>query len=367
MTGVLDVTGLAQPIMQLLASFGDGSFPSDGPAAVLKATSVTLETVHAVGKSGLGVLESAWSGRTADNATNLAVEAQNSTANISDRGNSIADVVTSASAEITAGMVEIEGILQSFISIAVASAPTLTTPAGLAMIVEVATEHLGRALAVVAKVQAKLSVHATQMAELTPQVSVPTALASAATAPAVSTAETVTSPSKVSSENMLTNSVPVTTSSPTTTSGPRIQNAVSTNNHGTNNHSSNNAAPTGPAPTGEVADWIQQALAVLRENGVDTSQIDPSHLAAIIAHESAGDPHAINLWDSNYTAGHPSKGIMQTIDSTFSAYAVAGHGDIWNPVDNIVAATRYAIDTYGSVGNVPGIQGVQSGTGYVGY
>ena len=363
MTGAIDVTALAQPIVQLLASFGDGSFPADGPAAVLKATSVTLDSVHAVGKTGLGVLENAWSGRTADNATNLVSDAQNSTLGISDRGNSIAGVVNSAAADVTAGMVEIDQILQSFISIAVAAAPTLTTPAGVAMIVEVATEHLGRALAVVAKVRARLTVHATQMAELTPQVSVPTALASAITAPTVSNiAEPTTQPGKVSTENLVSSAVPINASSPTTSSRPRIQNAVSTNNHG-----ANNSAPTGPAPTGEVADWIAQALAVLRENGVDTSQIDPSHLAAIIAHESAGDPHAINLWDSNYEAGHPSKGIMQTIDSTFSAYAVAGHGDIWNPVDNIVAATRYAIDTYGSVSNVPGIQGVQSGTGYVGY
>ena len=363
MTGAIDMTALAQPIVQLLNSFGDGTFPTDGPAAVLKATSATLESVHAIGQTGLGVLENVWSGRTADNATNVAVEAQNSTANISDRGNSIADVVTTAAADVTAGMAEIEGILQSFISIAVASAPTLTTPAGVAMLVEVATEHLGRALAVVAKVRAQLTTHATHMAELTPQVSVPTALASAVTAPTVSNiAETTTTqPAKISTENPVSSAVPVTTSSPTTSSRPHIQNAVSTG------HGTSNSAPSGPAPTGEVADWIQQALAVLRENGVDTSQIDPSHLAAIIAHESAGDPHAINLWDSNYAAGHPSKGIMQTIDSTFNAYMVAGHGDIWNPVDNIVAATRYAIDTYGSVANVPGIQGVQSGSGYVGY
>lgn len=68
--------------------------------------------------------------------------------------------------------------------------------------------------------------------------------------------------------------------------------------------------------------------------------------------ESGGNPSAINNWDSNAAAGHPSKGLLQTIDSTFAAYALPGHNDIWNPVDNAIAAIRYMIDRYGSIYNV---------------
>ncbi|MEV0359731.1 transglycosylase SLT domain-containing protein [Nocardia sp. NPDC050697] len=126
-------------------------------------------------------------------------------------------------------------------------------------------------------------------------------------------------------------------------------------------------APPRGRPSGQQGQWIDEAMRVLRQHGYDTSRIDPAAIAAIIQHESGGNPHAINLWDSNAAAGIPSKGLMQTIDPTFAAYALPGHGDIWNPVDNIIAGTRYAIERYGSVSNVPGIVGLRDGSGYVGY
>jgi SLT domain-containing protein len=58
---------------------------------------------------------------------------------------------------------------------------------------------------------------------------------------------------------------------------------------------------------------------------------------------------------------------MQTIDSTFSSYALPGHTDIWNPVDNIVAGVRYALSRYGSLDDVPGVAAVHNGGSYVGY
>ncbi|MGW3281488.1 transglycosylase SLT domain-containing protein [Nocardia rhamnosiphila] len=120
-------------------------------------------------------------------------------------------------------------------------------------------------------------------------------------------------------------------------------------------------------PTGDQADWIEEAIRVLRENGYDIDDSEAATIALIIERESGGNPNAINLWDSNAAAGIPSKGLMQTIDPTFNSYSLPGHGDIWNPVDNIIAGTRYAIERYGSLGNVPGVVGVSDGTGYVGY
>ncbi|UZH06455.1 transglycosylase SLT domain-containing protein [Heyndrickxia coagulans] len=86
-------------------------------------------------------------------------------------------------------------------------------------------------------------------------------------------------------------------------------------------------------------------------------------LTRVAMHESGGNPRAINLWDSNAKAGHPSKGLMQTIDSTFNAYKLPGLGDIWNPVANAVAAIRYMNARYGSISNVPGVRSAK----YVGY
>ncbi|PSR57509.1 hypothetical protein C8259_34640 [Nocardia nova] len=130
---------------------------------------------------------------------------------------------------------------------------------------------------------------------------------------------------------------------------------------------SGTSGPPSTMPAGETGLWIDQALHILAQNGYDVSRIDPGAIATIIAHESSGNPHAINLWDSNAVAGHPSKGLMQTIDSTFNAYALPGHRDIWNPVDNIIAGVRYSIDRYGSVSNVPGVANLHGGGSYVGY
>ncbi len=122
-----------------------------------------------------------------------------------------------------------------------------------------------------------------------------------------------------------------------------------------------------PVPTGDVGQWIDEATQILLQMGYAPNQIDARAIATIIAHESAGNPHAINLYDSNAVAGHPSKGLMQTIDGTFNAYMAPGHGDVWNPVDNIVAGVRYAIARYGSLDGVPGVAAVSEGHAYQGY
>ncbi|MEO3789189.1 transglycosylase SLT domain-containing protein [Nonomuraea sp. B10E15] len=123
----------------------------------------------------------------------------------------------------------------------------------------------------------------------------------------------------------------------------------------------------GPAPQGQVAGWINQAIAILRRHGYTPGQMNANDIWMIIKHESGGNPHAINNWDSNAAKGTPSKGLMQTIDPTFDAHKLPGHGNIYDPVDNIIAGVRYAVDRYGSVSNVPGVVGMKTGSGYRGY
>ena len=116
-------------------------------------------------------------------------------------------------------------------------------------------------------------------------------------------------------------------------------------------------------PTGDQLDqWLLEALKI---TGEDPGMLP--YLRTIAMHESSGNPRAINDWDSNAKAGHPSKGLMQTIDSTFAAHALPGYGDIWNPVDNAIAAIRYAKSRYGSLRNVPGIISLAKGGKYIGY
>lgn len=72
-----------------------------------------------------------------------------------------------------------------------------------------------------------------------------------------------------------------------------------------------------------------------------------------IKFESGGNPAAINLHDSNFLAGHPSQGLMQTIPSTFAAHAGPYRSrGITDPLANIYAGLHYALGRYGSIGAI---------------
>jgi phage-related protein len=99
---------------------------------------------------------------------------------------------------------------------------------------------------------------------------------------------------------------------------------------------------------GSLGAWINQAIAL---TGVPASWAGP--LSVLIGRESGGNPRAINLTDSNAAMGDPSRGLMQTIGSTFEAYRLRTLvDDIYDPVANIVAGIRYILSRYGSIFNV---------------
>jgi hypothetical protein len=72
--------------------------------------------------------------------------------------------------------------------------------------------------------------------------------------------------------------------------------------------------------------------------------------------ESGGDPAVVNKWDSNWTAGTPSVGLMQVIGPTYRSHIPRGYdvgpylyGTSINPLANILASMGYAIGEYGSL------------------
>lgn len=101
--------------------------------------------------------------------------------------------------------------------------------------------------------------------------------------------------------------------------------------------------PVSSMPQGNVRDWIAEAIRLTPNTRM---RLAPG-IYNMIMHESGGNPRAINNWDSNAKAGTPSIGLMQTIQPTFNAYAMKGHKNIYNPVDNIIAGLRYALSRYG--------------------
>ena len=49
--------------------------------------------------------------------------------------------------------------------------------------------------------------------------------------------------------------------------------------------------------------------------------------------ESNYTANAVNDWDVNAQNGTPSKGMFQMIEPSFRTYAIKGHSNIMNPVD----------------------------------
>lgn len=102
-----------------------------------------------------------------------------------------------------------------------------------------------------------------------------------------------------------------------------------------------------PGVGDSVTRWTPQVKMALAQLGLPASDLD------LVLHrikvESGGNPKAINNWDSNAKAGHPSQGLMQTIPGTFAAYAgpYKSRG-ITDPMASIYAGLNYATSRYGS-------------------
>ena len=99
---------------------------------------------------------------------------------------------------------------------------------------------------------------------------------------------------------------------------------------------------------GSVERWRSHVERALKANGIEPTPFRVSKILQTIKRESNGDPNAINNWDSNAMAGHPSIGLMQTIGPTFEAYKHAGHNNIRNGYDNLLAAINYIKHRYGT-------------------
>lgn len=119
---------------------------------------------------------------------------------------------------------------------------------------------------------------------------------------------------------------------------------------------------TGGGGSAAVKKWVAQALAI---KGLGAQYAGA--LETIAMKESGGNPNVVNTWDSNWKAGHPSQGLMQFIPSTFNAHKEPGHGNIKNPIDQILASINYLNSRYGGIMNHPGLVSMARGGPYVGY
>lgn len=123
-----------------------------------------------------------------------------------------------------------------------------------------------------------------------------------------------------------------------------------------------------PGSGNAVTQWNNVVVCVLGMLGQPASSTLINDVDIVISHESSGDPNAINEYDINAQEGHPSIGLVQVIQPTFDTWHSPNLADdIWDPAANIYAGMNYAIHTYGSIQNIPGVVSVNNGGGYVGY
>ncbi|MGY0503458.1 NlpC/P60 family protein [Nocardia sp. FBN12] len=176
---MIDLSGLAQPLLDLLSSFGTGVLGTGGASDGLRSTSTNLDQIYQQGRSSINNVNTAWDGQAVDAVTAKALRVQTSSATLSDNGTEMATVVDQAAAYVQTGQKELDGIVNSFLSQVSALSPTLGTPAGLTAVVSSAIDHIGQGMGVVGRVQDELGTQTAAIQELTPAPS-STALASVA-------------------------------------------------------------------------------------------------------------------------------------------------------------------------------------------
>lgn len=102
-------------------------------------------------------------------------------------------------------------------------------------------------------------------------------------------------------------------------------------------------------PSGSgVLRWKNAVISALKANGFEATDFQVKSWLSVIQRESNGNPNAVNNWDSNAQRGDPSKGLVQTIGSTFNAFKFKGHNDIFNGYDDLLAGINYMKHKYGT-------------------
>ncbi|WP_349626343.1 tape measure protein [Lactiplantibacillus plantarum] len=119
-------------------------------------------------------------------------------------------------------------------------------------------------------------------------------------------------------------------------------------------------------PSGHsVNRWRPYVVRALKANGFAATANQVAAWMKVIRRESNGDPSVINTWDPNARMGHPSKGLVQTIQPTFDAYKFRGHNNPLNGYDDLLAGIHYMKAKYGSgssaFSTVSGPMGYDSG------
>lgn len=246
---MIDLSGLTQPLLDLLSSFGTGVLGTGGASDGLRSTSTNLDQIYELGRTAINNVNTAWDGMAVDAATSKALRVQTSSATLSDTGNEMATVLDQAAAYVETGQKDLDAVVNSFLSDVSALSPTLGTPVGLAAVVSSAIDHIGQGLGVVSRVQDELSTQTASIQELTPAPS-STSLASASSG-ATSLASSASSLLSGTGGSVLSAvSSGLSSALSSTSSGSKSATNGTTNNGGKTSTGSSSGSSTGSDGTG---------------------------------------------------------------------------------------------------------------------
>lgn len=153
----------AEPIMSLLGTFGSGNLGSALPG--LANASSSMCSAQDSGQRGINSA-AGWQGTAGGAAGSSAHTNQAHMSDQADRGQAIGNVVTQAAQTIGNGQLDVQGILDSFMSVATTLGPMLGLPTGQIALLKTAAEHLGEAVNVTQGVNQQMQGHTAQMQAL---------------------------------------------------------------------------------------------------------------------------------------------------------------------------------------------------------
>lgn len=147
---------LIAPLKILATALGTGVLPADSPVTRLQASSTAVDDARNKSAQSAKNVAAQWKGRGGDAAQGATDVVNNSATVLSGDAKTIAVTIESASAKVKQASDEINALIDSFGRSAAALGPALFTVAGLAALLPVAADHIGRGLAAVTRTQAAL-------------------------------------------------------------------------------------------------------------------------------------------------------------------------------------------------------------------
>ena len=168
------IEDLFAPLIELGKSLGTGTFAGIDPVGIFDQASTLIDHAMGLSRSAVAEVSQTWNSTGSDAATELSRSAQNSGAELSERGTAISKTAAAAAESVQRGNANLAAIAQSFATTVAAAAPIAWTPPGQAMLIASAAEHMQAAVAAVTQTRGEMLGHTAAMNALAGSIPVPT-------------------------------------------------------------------------------------------------------------------------------------------------------------------------------------------------